>query len=153
MASNTEQLTEMEYNVTYIPFQCLLRLNCRHYVHPKAAIFASFTFTRRNRDVCDYCRQAASWVNGKTGFDFHQQREISVSCTPSRLALKPTRGSNPGSKSGRDRNDHPSPPVPWIRMRGATFPLQHTPSWLNCYWSTGTSVRSLKYLLYKVRRQ
>jgi hypothetical protein len=89
-------------------------------------------------------------MNGKTGFDSHQERKISVSCTPSRLAMKPTRGSNPVSKSSRDRTDHPPPPVPWLRMRGATFPLQHTPSSLNCYWSTGTRVRLLKYLFTRL---
>jgi hypothetical protein len=123
---------------------------------PKAAILESFIVTRRNRDNRDMSvtsRQAASWGNGKTGFDSHQEREISFSCTASRLALKRTRGSNPGSKSGRERTDHQPPPVPWLRMCGATFPLQHIPSWLNCYWSTGTCVRFLKYLSYKVRRK
>lgn len=123
---------------------------------PKAAIFESFIVTWRNRDNRDTSvssRQAASWGNGKTGFDSHQEREIFVSCTAPRLALKPTMGSNPGSKSGRERTDHPPPPVPWLRMCGATLPLQHTPSWLNWYWSTGTRARFLKYLFYKVRRK
>jgi len=69
-------------------------------------------------------------VNGKTGFDSHQERENSISCTAPRLALKPTRGSNPGSKSGKERTDHPPPPVPWLKMCAAPFPLQHTPSCL-----------------------
>jgi hypothetical protein len=151
MASNTDQFTEMEYHVTDFPFKCVLRPNCRHYVHAESGnsrIFYSHTTDQGH--VCDYSRQAASWMNGKTGFDSHQEWEISVSCTLSRLALKPTKGSNPGSKSGEDRTDNPSPWVPLLRMRGATFPLQHTPSWLKCYWSTRTCVRLLQYLFTRL---
>jgi len=154
MTSNTRQFTEKEYHVTDLPLKCVLGVNCRHYIYAKGSNSRIFySHMTEQGHVCDCSRQTASCVNGKTGVDSHQEREISVSCTAPRLALKPTRGSNRGSKSGRERTDHQPPPVPWLRMRGAAFPLQHTPSWLNCSWSTGTRVRLLTYLLYKVRRK
>jgi hypothetical protein len=154
MASNTRQFAEKEYHVTDLPLKCVLGVNCRHYVYAEGGnshIFSSHTTEQEH--VYDYSRQTARCVNGKTGFDSLQEREISVSCTASGLVLKATTRSNRGRKSSRERTDHPPPPVPWLRMREATFPLQHTPSLLNCYWSTGTRVRLLTYLLHKIRRK